>query len=51
MNELQPGCYNPSEWRLFIDSSKESLKAVLLHNTNVYASIPVAYSVILDEDY
>ncbi|GBM96904.1 hypothetical protein AVEN_99097-1 [Araneus ventricosus] len=27
--ELQ---HNPQEWRLFIDSSKVSLKAVLLHN-------------------
>jgi len=30
------------EWRLFIDSSKVSLKAVLLHNGNVLPSIPVA---------
>ena len=27
-------CYDPSEWRLFIDSSKASLIAVLLHNGN-----------------
>lgn len=26
--------YDPNQWRLFIDSSKESLKAVLLHNGN-----------------
>jgi len=26
--------YNPDQWRLFIDSSKVSLKAVLLHNGN-----------------
>ncbi|GBM64655.1 hypothetical protein AVEN_91722-1 [Araneus ventricosus] len=26
--------YDPSEWRLFIHSSKKSLKAVLLHNGN-----------------
>jgi len=30
------------EWRLFIYSSKVSLKAVLLHNGNVLPSIPVA---------
>ena len=24
--------YNPDEWKLFIDSSKQSLKCVLLHN-------------------
>jgi len=32
------------EWRLFIDSSKISLKAVLLHNENVLPSIPVAHA-------
>ena len=32
------------EWRPFIDSSKVSLKAVLLHNGNVLTSIPVAYA-------
>jgi hypothetical protein len=36
--------YNPEEWRLFIDSSKVSLKAVLLHNDNIYPSVPLAYS-------
>ena len=30
---------NPDEWRLVIDSSKTSLKAVLLHNGNVLLSI------------
>ena len=43
--------YNSSEWRLFIDSSTRSLKAVLLHNGNIYAPLPLAHSVILDEDY
>jgi len=37
MEELKPGVYKDEEWRLFIDSSKRSLKAVLLHNTNLYA--------------
>jgi len=32
------------EWRLFIDSSKVSLKAVLLHNGNVLPFIPVAHA-------
>ena len=32
------------EWRLFIDSSKVSIKAVLLHNGNVLPSIPVAHA-------
>lgn len=31
------------EWRLFIDGSKTSIKAVLLHNGNVKPSIPVAF--------
>ena len=29
--------YNPEEWRLFMDSSKRSLKCVLLHNGTSYA--------------
>jgi len=33
--------YDPQEWRLFIDSSKRSLKAVLLHNGNQHPFIPV----------
>ena len=43
--------YAPGDWRLFIDSSKRSLKAVLLHNGNMYASIPVGHSVHLKETY
>src|SRR6218665_1519092 len=42
---------NPSEWRLFIDSSSRSLTAVLLHNGNSYPSLPMAHSVHLKEDY
>src|SRR5271163_2951357 len=42
---------NPIEWRLFVDSSSRSLKAVLLHNGNQYLSLPVAHSVHLKEDY
>jgi len=36
--------YCSDEWRLFIDSSKVILKAVLLHNGNVLPSIPVAHA-------
>ncbi|GFU51057.1 uncharacterized protein TNCV_2414851 [Trichonephila clavipes] len=43
--------YEPEEWRLLIDSSKRSLKAVLLHNGNRYASVPVGHSVHLKECY
>jgi len=32
------------DWRLFIHSSKLSLKAVLLHNGNTLPSIPVGHS-------
>ena len=42
---------NPCEWRLFIDSSSRSLKAVLLHNTNKCPSIPLAHSVHMKEKY
>jgi len=42
---------NFSEWRLFIDSNKTSLKFVLLHNGNVKPSIPLAHSVHLKETY
>ena len=41
--------YLTSGWRLFIDSSKRSLKAVLLHN-GVQPSIPIAHSVQMKED-
>ena len=36
--------YESSDWRLFIDSNKTSLKAVLLRNGNQKPSVPVAYS-------
>lgn len=51
MNEMKPNVYIPDQWRLFIDSSVRSLKAVLLHNGNVYASIPIAHSTKLKEEY
>ena len=43
--------YDPSDWRLFIDSSVKSLKAVLLHNGNEFPSIPVGHSVHMKEEY
>jgi len=39
------------EWRLFIDSSKLSLKAMLLHNGNQHPSIPVGHDVHMKETY
>jgi hypothetical protein len=35
--------YNPDQWRLLIDSSKVSLKAVLLLNGNRFPSVPLAH--------
>ena len=43
--------YQSSDWKLFLDSSKTSLKGVLLHNGNKYASVLVAHSVHLKEMY
>jgi hypothetical protein len=43
--------YNPEERRLFIDSSKVSLKVVLLHNGNFYPSVPLAYSVHMKQSH
>ena len=43
--------YNADEWRLFIDSSKVSLKAVLLHNGNKLPSIPLAHAAGMKETY
>ena len=45
------GCYDPSEWILFIDSSKASLKAVLLRSGNEKPSIPAAHVTGLNETY
>jgi hypothetical protein len=43
--------HKTDEWRLFVDSSKHSLKAVLLHNGNKHPSIPIAYAVHMKETY
>ena len=43
--------YEATEWRLFLDSSVRSMKAVLLHIGNKVASVPVAHSVKLKECY
>ena len=43
--------HDQTNWRLFTDSSKESIKAVLLHNGNRYPSVPVAYSTTPKETY
>ena len=43
--------YNPDQWRLFIDSSKVSLKVVLLHNRNRFPSVPLAHAANMKESY
>lgn len=43
--------YRAEDWRLFIDSSKASLKTVLLHKKNKIPAIPLAYSTETSETY
>jgi len=43
--------HSPEQWRIFIDASKRSLKAVLLHNGNKLPSIPVTYAPSTKERY
>jgi hypothetical protein len=43
--------HDPQEWRLFIDSSKLNLKAVLLHNANQHPPVPVGHAVHMTETY
>ena len=43
--------YNPDQWRLFIDSSKESLKMVLFHDGNRFPSVPFAHAAKMKESY
>ena len=43
--------YNPDQWGLFIDSSKVSLKEVLLHNGNRFPSVPLAHAANMKASY
>ncbi|GFG37027.1 hypothetical protein Cfor_05729 [Coptotermes formosanus] len=43
--------HKTTDWRLFIDSSKTSLKVVLLHNGNKFPSVPLAYATNMKETY
>ena len=43
--------HDPQEWRPFIESSKPSLKAVLLPNGNHHPFIPVGHDVHMKETY
>ena len=42
---------NPDQWRLLIDSSKVSLKVLLLHNRNRFPSVPLAHAANMKESY
>lgn len=43
--------YDANEWRLFIDSSRRSLKAVLVHIGNEKPSIPIGFANGMKETY
>lgn len=43
--------HKSEDWRLFLDGSSSSLKAVLLHNDNTLPSVPLAYCRKLPEKY
>jgi len=43
--------YNPDQWRMFNDSSKVSLKVVLLQNGNRFPSDPLAHEANMKENY
>lgn len=49
--EVMDQHFDKDEWRLFIDGSKTSIKAVLLHNGNVKPSIPVAFVTGMKEEF
>ena len=51
LSEMALPEYNPDEWRLFIDSSKRSLKCVLRHNGSKFACVPIGHSVVVKEHY
>jgi hypothetical protein len=48
MEELQLE-HTSEQWGFFIDLSKVSLKAVLLHNGNTFLSIPLVHAVHVKE--
>ena len=43
--------HNTTEWRLFIYSTKTSLKTVLLHNGIKFPSVPIAYATNMKKTY
>ena len=51
LRQLGVALYIPTEWRMFLDSSKQSLKYVLLHNGKLYGGVPIGHFVHLRETY
>ena len=51
LHNLGVSKYEAKDWRLFIDSSKRSLKCVLLHNGKQFLPVPLAHSTTLKEKY
>ena len=49
--ELMGLDYDAMEWRLLIDSSCRSLKAVLLYQWNIFSSIPIGHSEQIKETH
>ena len=43
--------FNPDQWRLFTDSSKVSLKVVVLHNGKRYPSVRLDHAANMKESY
>ena len=43
--------HTSGQWRLFVDSPKVSLKAMLLHNGKKFPSAPLANAVHVKETY
>ena len=43
--------FSPEQWRLFIDSSKVSLKVILIHHGNRFPSVPLAHAANMKESY
>ena len=50
MEVLDHEC-NPDQWSLFISSSKVSLKVVLLHNRNIFPSVPLSHAANMKESF
>jgi len=51
MEALNRQKHDSCEWRLFIDVSDISLKAVLLHIGNKYPYAPFAHAINMQESY